>query len=258
MRTKAGPPVLPHYAAVSLQCRNLDGFAGMSDILRQAACERSLKAVEPEAPGQEAARVYIRGEVCMLFRLAMAMIAACALAAGTWAAGQSASGITSVKQAQTLLKDQGYYSGAIDGQYGPKMRHAIERFQRDHGLKPTGKMDSETAASLAGGQKTSASESSAEAAKKATGETKKAAGEAKKSAEKSAGEAQQESKKTVRTDEAGSVGGALGVAKEGAKEGAGETKGAGKEAGSEIKSVFKKPKPKTDNPPQQQTEKPPQ
>ncbi|MDP2619146.1 MAG: peptidoglycan-binding protein [Hyphomicrobiales bacterium] len=43
-----------------------------------------------------------------------------------------------VRNAQKLLTDLGYEPGPVDGQWGPNTKRAIESFQRDAGLEPTG------------------------------------------------------------------------------------------------------------------------
>ena len=42
-----------------------------------------------------------------------------------------------VKQLQQRLKDLGYYSGDVDGQYGTGTQTAVTAFQAQHGLKDT-------------------------------------------------------------------------------------------------------------------------
>lgn len=39
---------------------------------------------------------------------------------------------------QKRLHERGYYHGWWDGQYGPMTKHAVARFQADHGLHPDG------------------------------------------------------------------------------------------------------------------------
>ncbi len=43
---------------------------------------------------------------------------------------------------QAALARRGYYHGPIDGDIGPGSRHAIARYQADHGLRPTGVINS--------------------------------------------------------------------------------------------------------------------
>lgn len=43
-----------------------------------------------------------------------------------------------VAQVQARLARAGYYHGAIDGAMGPRTRYAIERYERDHGLRIDG------------------------------------------------------------------------------------------------------------------------
>ncbi len=48
-------------------------------------------------------------------------------------------GTALVRQIQKNLLDRGYYTGKVDGLYGPKTKSAIERYEQDRGLKITGK-----------------------------------------------------------------------------------------------------------------------
>jgi peptidoglycan hydrolase-like protein with peptidoglycan-binding domain len=50
--------------------------------------------------------------------------------------------------AQTFLMRQGYYREGIDGLYGPGMALALRNYQARFGLRPTGRLDVETLASL--------------------------------------------------------------------------------------------------------------
>ena len=45
---------------------------------------------------------------------------------------------------QRQLSKKGYYKGSIDGQFGPASRDALSRFQREHKLKETGRIDEPT------------------------------------------------------------------------------------------------------------------
>lgn len=49
---------------------------------------------------------------------------------------------------QQALARQGYYRGGIDGQLGPYSRRSIARYQADHGLRPTGMINSSLLRSL--------------------------------------------------------------------------------------------------------------
>jgi hypothetical protein len=51
-------------------------------------------------------------------------------------------------QAQIRLRQLGYYRGPIDGLIGRGTRHAIVRFQYDHRLRPTGRLDHRTLRAL--------------------------------------------------------------------------------------------------------------
>jgi len=49
-----------------------------------------------------------------------------------------------VRNIQTRLRGLGFYSGAIDGIWGPNMQAAIERFQQGRGLQATGQLNPAT------------------------------------------------------------------------------------------------------------------
>lgn len=54
-------------------------------------------------------------------------------------------GDRSVRQVQQKLQDEGYYDdGTVDGLMGPKTMAALQAYQRENGLKATGKIDNET------------------------------------------------------------------------------------------------------------------
>jgi putative peptidoglycan binding protein len=50
-------------------------------------------------------------------------------------------GDTSVSQVQAALARKGYYRGAIDGSFGPATRNALKKYQLNHGLEVTGRID---------------------------------------------------------------------------------------------------------------------
>ncbi len=52
------------------------------------------------------------------------------------------------KTVQTKLKRWGYYTGSIDGIYGPKTKEAVKYFQRKNGLTADGIVGPKTAAAL--------------------------------------------------------------------------------------------------------------
>ena len=70
---------------------------------------------------------------------------------------QGSSG-TLVKTVQTKLKNWGYYTGSVDGIYGPKTVAAVKYFQRKNGLTADGVVGAKTAAAM--GIKLSSSSSS--------------------------------------------------------------------------------------------------
>lgn len=58
-----------------------------------------------------------------------------------------------VKAAQMALKERGYDIGEPDGRLGPTTRAAVLKFQKDEGLKASGRLDVETMARLKAGAK---------------------------------------------------------------------------------------------------------
>lgn len=71
-------------------------------------------------------------------------------AEGTPAQTKLAAGSTlSAKQTQLALKSAGFYSGPVDGKFGPQTKDAVKVFQRSKGLNPDGVVGSRTAAALA-------------------------------------------------------------------------------------------------------------
>ena len=55
---------------------------------------------------------------------------------------------TLVKTVQTKLKNWGYYTGTVDGIYGPKTVAAVKYFQRKNGLTQDGIVGTKTAAAM--------------------------------------------------------------------------------------------------------------
>lgn len=99
----------------------------------------------------------IRGVVRVLGRAA-AFIAV-VLTVATAPAGADES--DRVSRAQQILSGLGYYTGAVDGVAGSGTRSAIEHFQDDNGITPTGRIDDYTWGVMqqraSGGQSTSSS-----------------------------------------------------------------------------------------------------
>ena len=58
--------------------------------------------------------------------------------------------MTDIRTAQRQLKEHGYYSGPVDGVMGPATEAALRAYQRDRGLKVTGRLDSPTVRRLLG------------------------------------------------------------------------------------------------------------
>ncbi len=59
-------------------------------------------------------------------------------------AAMKGKGTDTVKQIQTELAKYGYYSGPIDGDYGPATTDAVERLQTDLGITADGQVGEET------------------------------------------------------------------------------------------------------------------
>jgi peptidoglycan hydrolase-like protein with peptidoglycan-binding domain len=53
-----------------------------------------------------------------------------------------------IKQAQTTLRQQGFYKGRIDGLWGPASQTATRGYQNSHNLADSGELDSPTLAAL--------------------------------------------------------------------------------------------------------------
>jgi peptidoglycan hydrolase-like protein with peptidoglycan-binding domain len=55
---------------------------------------------------------------------------------------------STIQEAQRCLRDDGYYSGSLNGKLNSKTRAAIRSFQQDHGLAQTGSLTPRTMAAL--------------------------------------------------------------------------------------------------------------
>ena len=62
--------------------------------------------------------------------------------------GRHASHERHVRAGQEALRSQGFDPGGVDGRYGPKTQAAIANYQRDHGLRETGRFDQRTLSAL--------------------------------------------------------------------------------------------------------------
>ena len=63
--------------------------------------------------------------------------------AATWPAERVGSGGPNVVALQYLLQAHGY-TISVDGSFGPQTQQAVERFQKAHGIKPSGVVGSAT------------------------------------------------------------------------------------------------------------------
>lgn len=91
-----------------------------------------------------------RKKQCLVLAIVFALnIAAITLVTGAEAASlkKGATG-QQVSQVQTILKNQGFYNGAIDGKFGSATEAAVKAFQRDRGLTPDGKVGTLTLKAL--------------------------------------------------------------------------------------------------------------
>lgn len=66
---------------------------------------------------------------------------------------QSASQL-SIRDMQQELKRTGFYQGSIDGVWGADSRSAMETYQKQHGLTPSGQLDHDTLQAMGGDQGT--------------------------------------------------------------------------------------------------------
>jgi peptidoglycan hydrolase-like protein with peptidoglycan-binding domain len=57
-------------------------------------------------------------------------------------------GSLTVRQMQEDLRAAGFYSGPIDGRFGPRTSQALKDFQHSKGLSVTGRMDNRTQRAL--------------------------------------------------------------------------------------------------------------
>ena len=53
-----------------------------------------------------------------------------------------------VRQIQTALKQNGVYSGRVDGVWGPKTQNGVSQFQQKNGMQATGSLDDQTLQAL--------------------------------------------------------------------------------------------------------------
>jgi peptidoglycan hydrolase-like protein with peptidoglycan-binding domain len=53
-----------------------------------------------------------------------------------------------IKKVQESLRDKGYYSGQVDGVFGPRTREGIRQYQKSENVPVTGNLDAETAGRL--------------------------------------------------------------------------------------------------------------
>jgi peptidoglycan hydrolase-like protein with peptidoglycan-binding domain len=56
--------------------------------------------------------------------------------------------LNTIVKAQQALKDEGFYSGPVDGRLSQNMREAIRSFQQSHQLNVTGTIDEDTSREL--------------------------------------------------------------------------------------------------------------
>ncbi len=76
------------------------------------------------------------------------ILAISAFAIGLCALPALAQSGDSVRDAQQVLKDKGFYSGSVDGIYGPLTRKAVRSYQKDQNLTADGRLGPQTLSSL--------------------------------------------------------------------------------------------------------------
>lgn len=74
---------------------------------------------------------FVKLSVCIILALAVSVTSAFALS-------KIGSRSEEVRQIQTALKNRGYLTGKVDGIFGTLTKKAVERFQKDNGLKVDG------------------------------------------------------------------------------------------------------------------------
>jgi N-acetylmuramoyl-L-alanine amidase len=85
----------------------------------------------------------------MLVIVFMLSIAAIALVDSADAASyKKGSSGDMVKQIQQLLKDQGFYSGSVDGVFGSATEASVKKYQQRYGLEADGKVGTKTLAAM--------------------------------------------------------------------------------------------------------------
>ncbi len=57
-------------------------------------------------------------------------------------------GQDAIRNIQTQLQRLGFYTGALDGAWGPGTQSAISRLQQNHGIQPTGRLDPQTVSAM--------------------------------------------------------------------------------------------------------------
>jgi peptidoglycan hydrolase-like protein with peptidoglycan-binding domain len=55
---------------------------------------------------------------------------------------------STLREVQTTLKQDGLYSGRVDGRWGPRTEHAVMAFQQKNGLQASGQLDQPTLTAL--------------------------------------------------------------------------------------------------------------
>lgn len=87
-----------------------------------------------------------RKKLCLVLLAVFALNIALILMVSNASAASYKRGSTgeTVTQIQQTLKDQGFYSGAVDGVYGSSTEQAVRAFQQSYGLTADGKAGDET------------------------------------------------------------------------------------------------------------------
>ena len=90
---------------------------------------------------QKASNLTVTG---LVDRATAAALDAAVLAEG----GEAAADLAHTAAVQSTLKLAGYWPGAVDGKWTPELTEALQTFQEDLGVKPTGAVDADTLSAL--------------------------------------------------------------------------------------------------------------
>lgn len=105
-----------------------------------------MTIIEHTLISQKGITIMTKRKICLMVAVIFALSIAAILLVDTVDAAsykKGSSGST-VKQIQQVLKNQGYYNGSVDGNFGSATESAVKAFQRAKGLTADGKAGSQT------------------------------------------------------------------------------------------------------------------